>query len=90
MGEKSRTPSVEARVVETKQKLSGSLEKLFLLYLHLFYSVSIVLIFFLHLFFCYFSTLFYTDFQEAGIGLLTLLQHLEQFLVPLILGQSHR
>ena len=56
-GQKSRTPSIEARGVETKQKLSGSLEKLFLLYLHFIYSVSIFLIPFVHLFlFCCFST----------------------------------
>ena len=31
IGKKSWTPSVEARVVETKEKVSGSLEELFLL-----------------------------------------------------------
>ena len=42
MGKESRTPSVEARVVETKRniKLSGSPEKLFF---YFFYSVSFFL-----------------------------------------------
>jgi hypothetical protein len=46
--EKSRIlqVSVEARVVDTKLKLSGTPGKLFLLYLHLFYSVSILLVVF--------------------------------------------
>jgi hypothetical protein len=51
MGKESRTPSVEARVVETKHKLSRSWEKFFLLCLDFLYSVSISFIFFHHLFF---------------------------------------
>jgi hypothetical protein len=39
MGKEPNSPSVEARVEETKKKLSESLKKLFLLYIHLFYSI---------------------------------------------------
>ena len=42
---KAELQSVKARVVETKQKLFGSLERLFLFYLHLFYSTSIYFVF---------------------------------------------
>jgi hypothetical protein len=41
MGKKSRTPSVEPRVEETKQKFPEVWRILFLLYLHFVYSVSI-------------------------------------------------
>jgi hypothetical protein len=36
---KDRLPSVRARIVETKRKLSGSLEKLLLLYLYFFVTM---------------------------------------------------
>ena len=49
MGKTSRNPSVEARVVGAKQKLSGSPRRLFSLHLHFFAVVSIFLILFLRL-----------------------------------------
>jgi hypothetical protein len=67
--QKSRTPSVEARLVETKQNLHGNLERLFLLYFHSFYSVSTFLILFLHLFFSYCFSIFpYTDLLSLEFG----------------------
>jgi hypothetical protein len=71
MGKESRTPSVEARVVETKQNFSGSLENvLFTLFTH-FCSISIVHFFFLlqlFSFYC-FLLLFYTDLFSFGVRL---------------------
>ena len=60
MGKKSRTPSVEARVVGTRQQFRKSKERLFfLLDLHFLYPVSIFLLLFLHFFlFCWFLVYF--------------------------------
>ena len=69
MGKRSRTPSVETRVVQTKEKLSGSLEKLFLLYLHLLYSVFISYLFTPSLLLLLFFTLFYTNLFSFGVRL---------------------
>jgi hypothetical protein len=52
MGKKSRTPSVETRVVETKQKFSGSLENI------LFTLFTFCLPYFHFLFFCSSSSSF--------------------------------
>jgi hypothetical protein len=69
-GQKTGLPSAKAGIVRTKQKVSQSLKRLFLLDLLLFYPVSISLPPFSPSRFFLFFIFFYNSFSSFGVRLL--------------------